>query len=170
MKIRHTAAILLVFLLAVTVYVHAQVQGTRSIGTYPCNNCMLGYPRIDPQTSNELTLAIASFNRLVVLENLAIAPGDIITMCNGSACVGYQVTLGGDGYIGVKYETQTSTTPPTSGGNGGGIGSGAGYGAGQGVGNGGGADVGGGSYGSGGRTGSVSVGGPKPVGRPTNED
>lgn len=51
-------------------------------------------------------------------------------MCNEAACVDYQVTVGGEGYIGVKYETQTSTLPPAGGnGNGTGTGSGSGYGA-----------------------------------------
>lgn len=173
MKIRLTAAIFLVLLPGATVYVHAQVQGTRNIGTYPCNDCALGYPRIDAHTSNELGLAIASFNRLVAIQSLWIVPGDVITMCNGTACVGYQVTVGGDGYMGVKYEAQASTTPLPSGGNGTGAGSGSGYGSGQGVGRGGGADVGGSSYGSGGRTGTVTTGPagpPKPTRPPTHEN
>ena len=165
MKIRLTAVFLLVFLLGVAVYVHAQVRGTRNIGTYPCNNCALGYPRIDPHTSNELTLAIASFNRLVALESLSIAPGDVITMCNGTACVGYEVTLGGDGYMGVKYEAQASTTPLNPSGNANGTGSGTGHGSGQGVGNPGGANPGSGCYGScgGGQTGTVTAGPDSPL-------
>lgn len=169
MKIRLKAVILLVFLLATTVYVHAQVQGSRNIGTYPCNTCPLGYPRIDPQTSNELGLAIASFNRLVAIESLWIVPGDVITMCNGTACVAYQVTVGGDGYMGVKYEAQASTTPLPSGGNSG-TGSGSGSGGGQGGGNGG-ANPGSGCYGNcGGQGGTVTVGEPKPTRPPTNEN
>lgn len=173
MNVRLTAAIVLVFLLSVTVYVHAQVQGSRNIGTYPCNNCSLGYPRIDPHTSNELGLAIASFNRLVSIQSLWIAPGDVITMCNGTACVGYEVTVGGEGYMGVKYEAQASTTPLPSGGQGNGTGSGTGYGGGQGLGNGGGANPGGGCYGNCDQTGTVTTGPagpPKPTRPPTNEN
>ncbi len=111
MKAWLTASILFTFLSAATAYVHAQVPGSRKIGTYPCTNCMLGYPRVDPATANELLLAQDSFNRLVSIQPLWIVPGDVITMCNGAACVDYQVTVGGDGYVGIKYETQTSTTP-----------------------------------------------------------
>lgn len=172
MKAWLTATIFFTSLLAAIAYVHAQVPGSRKIGTYPCTNCMLGYPRVDPATANELLLAQDSFNRLVSIQPLWIVPGDVITMCNGAACVDYQVTVGGDGYIGIKYETQTSTTP-VGGGGGGGTGSGSGYGGGQGVGNGGGANPGSGCYGNCGQTGTVTTGPagpPKPTRPPTHEN
>lgn len=169
MKAWMTAGLLLTSLVATTAYVYAQVPGSRKIGTYPCPNCVLGYPRVDPGTANELGLAISSFNRLVSIQPLWIVPGDIITMCNEAACVDYQVTVGGEGYIGVKYETQTSTLPPT-GGNGTGTGSGSGHGNGQGVGNGGGANPGSGCYGNCGTVTTGPAGPPKPTRPPTQEN
>ena len=175
MRVWMTAGILLTSLVATTAYVYAGVPGSRKIGTHPCLSCVLGYPRVDPGTANELSLAVSRFNRLVSIQPLWIVPGDVLTMCNEAACVDYEVTVGGEGYIGVKYETQTSTLPPTGGngtGTGTGTGSGSGYGDGQGVGNSGGANPGSGCYGScgGGRTGTVTVGQSKPTHPPTREN
>ncbi|MEN5286102.1 hypothetical protein ABE494_09165 [Stenotrophomonas lactitubi] len=149
----------LLALLAITsIYVVAQSSpGSRKIGSFSCNTCVLGYPQPDSRTKNTLVSIRDSFN-LGKTSNQWIAVGDVITVCNGSACVDYQVTVGGDGYLGVKNEPQTTTPPPRTGSGGGGGGGGGGYSG----------PVSSGSYGSG--SGSVTVGGPKPIGRPTHED
>ncbi len=93
-------------------------------------------------------------------------------MCNGDACVDYQVAVGGDGYFGVRYETQTSTLPPPAGG-GTGMVSDTGNGSGQGIGNTGGANPGSGCYGScgsGTQTGTVTAGPDKPIKRPPTHE
>ncbi|HEL7749903.1 TPA: hypothetical protein UL761_001439 [Stenotrophomonas maltophilia] len=95
-----------------SIYVVAQSSpGTRKIGSFTCPACVLGYPQPDSKTKNTLIEIRDSFN-LGKQSNVWIAVGDIITVCNGSACVDYQVTVGGDGYLGIKHEVQTSTLPP----------------------------------------------------------
>lgn len=155
MKGKLIAACILALLAATSIYVVAQSSpGSRKIGSYGCSTCNLGYPRPDSQTKNTLINIRDSFN-LGKTSNQWIAVGDVITVCNGSACVDYQVTVGGDGYLGVKNESQTTTPPPRTGGGGGSA---------TGGGRTGGANPGAGCYGNcgGGGSGSVTVGKPKP--------
>lgn len=157
MKGKLVVGCLLALLAMMSIYVVAQSSpGSRKIGSHGCSTCVLGYPRPDSQTKNTLISIRDSFN-LGKTSNQWIAVGDIITVCNGSACVDYQVTVDGDGYLGVKNEPQTTTPPPRTGGGGG-------AGSGGRAGGTGGANPGAGCYGNcGGGSGNVSVGKPKPV-------
>ena len=125
--------------------------GMRTFGTFYCSNCPVGYPRIDSTTKNEIALVRDSLNRQQATSTTWITPGDVIVICNASACVKYEVTSGGEGYHGISHEPQSPLTGGGGGGGGGDFGSGFGGGGGWG------GDWGGG----GGGTGSVWVGAPE---------
>lgn len=117
----------LALLMLTSIYVVAQSnQGSRRIGSYHCSTCYLGHPQPDPTTRNTL-IGIRDSFKLGKVSTEWITVGDVITVCNGSACVDYQVTVDGDGYLGINKTDQTQTPPPRGGGGGGG-GSGGGRG------------------------------------------
>lgn len=134
-------------------------QTGNRFGPNPCAVCPLGAPAPDTTTAVYLKRYTLVMDRPRGLKNATpVSEGDVVIVCNGSACVDYKMTYTGQ-FEGVNVRPQT-TSPPRAGGGG----SGSGHGSGQGVGRGGGADVGGGSYGgSGGRTGTVTVGPGGPV-------
>lgn len=101
----------------------------RTFETFYCSNCPVGYPRIDSTTKNEIALVRDSLNRQQATSTTWITPGDVIVICNASACVKYEVTSGGEGYHGISHGPQSPLTGGGGGGGGGDFGGGFGGGA-----------------------------------------